>query len=306
MVVGKTPPRLINDLLDHDPRPRTNGKNLLADAAPLFRERGQHEPRTRPSDCRHSLMRKAPTEAPVSNDEQPTASTIYVVSAYCSQCRHHFQITANFDQDNGREAPCCLSDPANPMHHLHLVETIYSRDDPKKYDLNKYNDFIEYHRWECSAPFCPLILEIKISQPRLHDTIVSSILSPEAVLARGRKVVADDPVRYVGLGPLTVLQILGNLRQYLLDAKGARDKSDLKRIAARNKKFVLAFADECDVLLRYLDFSPIAEDDAEVLNSLFVHSMSYIATSITVKIKLTCIQGCNKSLLATPSGNAGN
>lgn len=269
-IVGKTTPRLISDLLDHDPRPRPNGKNLLADGAPLFRERGQHEPRTRPSDCRHSLMRKAHTEAPVSNDEQPTASTRYVVEAYCIQCRHHFQIIATFYPHDGRHSPCCLSDQSNPLHHLYVVESVYTRDNPAKYTPDKYHNLIEYHRWECSAQLCPLILEIKIFRPRLHDTILSLILSPDKVLARGKRVVADDPARFAGLGPLTVLQILANLRQYLLDAKAAKDKTDLRRIAARNKKFVLAFADECDALLRYLDFTPVKEKDAEVIFFSFV------------------------------------
>jgi ubiquitin carboxyl-terminal hydrolase 25/28 len=264
-ITGKTAPRLINDLLDYDPKARArNDKNLLADPAPLFREGVRHEPRTSPSDCRHSLMRKAHTEAPASNDERPTAATKYMVMAYCSQCRYHFQIIATFHQHNGRQAPCCLSDDANPMHHLQIEESIYARDNPSKYALDKYNNFLEYHRWVCSAPYCPLVLEIKISPPRLHDSILSLILSPERVLARGKKVVAQDPVRYDGLGPLTVLQILGNLRTYLADAKAARDQSELKRIAARNKKFVLAFADECDGLLHYLDFTPITDEDTDV------------------------------------------
>lgn len=285
VIAGKTPPRLINDLLDYDPRPRArNGKNLLADPAPLFREGVHHEPRTSPSDCRHSLMRKPQTEAPVSDDEHPDDSTRYVVAAYCSQCRYHFQIIANFHQQNGQRAPCCLSDEANPMHHLHIVESIYARDNTTKYGLDKYNMFIEYHRWVCSAPFCPLVLEIQIFPPRLHDAVLSLILSPERVLARGKKIVAEDPVRYAGLGPLTVLQILSNLRTYLSDAKAARDKSELKRIAARNKKFVLAFADECDNLLHYLDFTPITEQDAEVLYSLFAYFMPSAARSIIIWI----------------------
>lgn len=214
-------------------------------------------------------MRKANTEAPASNDERPTAASKYMVVAYCSQCRYHFQIIANFHQRNAQQAPCCLSDETNPMHHLQIKESIYARDNPSKFALDKYNNFLEYHRWTCSAPFCPLVLEIKISPPRLHDSILSLILSPERVLARGKKVVAEEPLRYAGLGPLTVLQILSNLRTYLSDAKAARDQSELKRIAARNKKFVLAFADECDSLLQYLDFTPITEEDAEVLTVHF-------------------------------------
>lgn len=262
--IGKTPPRLINDLLDYDPNSRAqNGRNLLADPPPLFKD-GIYERRKDESDCHHSLMSKTQTDAPVSNDEQPTGSTRYVVAAYCMKCRFHFKIIASFRYRNGRHSPCSLSDDDNPMHHLRLVQSIYSSDDPDQYDLDKYSNFVEYHRWVCSAAFCPLTLEIKISPPRLEDSLLSLILSPEKVLARGKKVIAEDPNRYAGLGPLTVLQILGNLRTYLLDAKAARDKSELKRIAARNKKFVLAFADDCSSLFNYLGFTHIKEQDPEV------------------------------------------
>lgn len=162
------------------------------------------------------------------------------------------------------------------MHHLGLVESIYSRDNPTKYGQDKYHNFIEYHRWACSGPFCPLILEIKISQPRLPDSLLALILPPEKVLARGRKVVADDPARFAGLGPLTVLQILSNLRQYLLDASTAKDKSDLRRIATRNKKFALAFANECDMLFYYLDFTLVSEEDAEVRIHFFALFMNKV------------------------------
>lgn len=263
-LLGKTAPRLINDLLDYDPKSRIkNGKNLLADPAPQFREGFRHL-RTSESDCRHSLMSKVQTEAPASNDEQPTPTTIYVVAAYCIKCRHHFKITADYRQQHGPQAPCCLSDEANPMHHLRPVESVYPRDDPAKYGLDKYTNFIEYHRWECSAPFCPLVLEIKIYPPKLDEPFLSLITSPERILARGKKAVAEDPERYIGFGPLTVVQVLSNLRAYLVDAKAARDKTELKRIAVRNKKFVLGFAEDCNSLFDYLDFTLIKEQDHEV------------------------------------------
>lgn len=220
-------------------------------------------------------MLKAQAEEPIVIDE-PENGARCVVAAYCVKCRYHFQIIASFHQQNGLQDPCSLSDAEYPLHDLHLVESIYPRDSPTKFTLDKYTNFLEYHRWTCSAPFCPLILEIKISPPRLYTAILSLIISPEKVLARGKKVVAEDPVRYTGLGPLTVLQILVNLRTYLSDARAARDKTDLKRIAARNKKFVLAFADECDDLLHYLDFTPVTEDDPEVHCPLF----SFIYRSI--------------------------
>jgi ubiquitin carboxyl-terminal hydrolase 25/28 len=49
----------------------------------------------------------------------------------------------------------------------------------------------------------------------------------------------------------------------LSDAKGAKSKTELKKIARRNKKYMLTFADECDELFKYLDFVPIEEASPE-------------------------------------------
>jgi len=76
-----------------------------------------------------------------------------------------------------------------------------------------------------------------------------------------------DPGRYEGLDPLKPVQVLSNIRSYLKDAKDQAEKdntADLKRIAKRNKKYVLAFADECDDLFNYLGFTTIEEQGPDV------------------------------------------
>jgi ubiquitin carboxyl-terminal hydrolase 25/28 len=303
-LAGKTPPRLINDLLDYDPRSSgRNGGNLLADPAPLFRE-GIHNLRNGESDCRHSLMSKPQTTTPGPRNEPPHGSGKYVVAAYCLECRLHFEITADFRFQNERQVPCSLSDETNPMHHLRLVKSMYSRENPGKFGLTKYNNFIECHQWVCSGAACPLTLEIKISPPRLDNKLISLITSPARVQARGKRVIAEDPDRYGGSAPLTVLQVLSNLRTYLSDAKEAKDKSELRRIATRNKKFMLAFADDCDNLFNHLDFILIKEDGPELHVSIIriVSSRGlYIYASIC--IKLTLHQGRAELLLATTRFN---
>jgi ubiquitin carboxyl-terminal hydrolase 25/28 len=86
---------------------------------------------------------------------------------------------------------------------------------------------------------------------------------------RGRREIKNDPDRYQGLPPVKPLQALGYLRQYLYDAKGAKSRTDLKKIARRNKKYMLAFADECDELFEYLDFIAVQDDALEPEVSVF-------------------------------------
>lgn len=267
---GKTPPRLINDLLDYDPRTQFR-RNLLADPAPIFKK-DHFVLRKGELDCRHSLMKKEHrTTAPFSNDEQPNGQK-YVIAAYCTNCRFHFDITADFSIRPDFQNPCRLSDEGSPMHHLRLVESMYAED---KHDLDKYNEFTESHRWACSGPTCPLVLEMKITPPRLKPKMLSQITNADKVDARGRKVIAAEPERYAGYNPLTPLMVLGNLRSYLADAKAARDKSELKRIAKRNKRFGLGFADDCDSIFNYLDFTQIKEEGSEIDVSVLFSGVLY-------------------------------
>jgi ubiquitin carboxyl-terminal hydrolase 25/28 len=190
------------------------------------------------------------TTAPISNDEQPNGQK-YVIAAYCTNCRFHFDITADFSIRPDFQNPCRLSDEGSPMHHLRLVESMYAED---KHDLDKYNEFTESHRWACSGPTCPLVLEMKITPPRLKPKMLSQI---------------------TGYNPLTPLMVLGNLRSYLADAKAARDKSELKRIAKRNKRFGLGFADDCDSIFNYLDFTQIKEEGSEIDVSVLFSGLLY-------------------------------
>jgi len=265
MLTGKTGPRLINDLLDYDLRyAKGTGRNILADAAPRFT--GIPLVRKGPKDCRHILIRKdSQTEAPRSNDEQPGVLTKYVVASCCTDCRHHFQIIVDFTLREDRKAPCRLSDEANPMHHLRLVD-LKALKEPAS---NTYN---ETYRFQCTGACCPVMVEIKISPPRLPLHLLASVIDWPKINARGRKVIAEDPERYRGLEPLSPSQALTNLRQYLLDAKVTPGK----RMAKRNKKYVLGFADECDQLFEYLGFLTVQDDgpSEEVSLGLFSHSIS--------------------------------
>lgn len=263
-LTGKTAPRLIEDLLDYDPtRPKKNGRNLLADDAPQFREKAVV--RKGIQDCRHALMKKLDrTNAPVSQDQQPDGSTRYLVATYCSNCRCHFDITIDFRERRGRQTPCRLSDPENPLHHLRLAKSADAREyEERRGGYNKYDTIIEAHRFECSGVTCPVVVNIKISPPRLGKEILSLIMDAKKINARGRKVIQEDPQRFEGFPPITPYQALTNLRTYLHDARTAKDPENLKKIAKRNKRLLLAFADECDSLFEYLDFKVVTEEGPE-------------------------------------------
>jgi ubiquitin carboxyl-terminal hydrolase 25/28 len=280
-LTGKSTPRLITDLLDYDPiKSKKNGKNILADNAPQYK--GKPIIRKGVQDCHHTLMKKLDrTHAPVSQDQQPDGSTRWLVAAYCSDCRCHFDVTVDFKKRwGGRQTPCQLGDPENPLHHLRRVSSEDAREYEERHGgYNKYDTISDTHRFECSGVTCPCVVDIKISPPKLGSKILSLITDPKKVYARGRKIIQEEPQRFDGHKPIQPYQAVDNLRTYLRDARLAKEEPEnRKKIAKRNKRLLLGFADECDSLFEYLDFKVVKEDGPDPV-------MVCSSTQFTLKAK---------------------
>lgn len=240
---GKTAPRLVNDLLDYDlRRSAKTGRHILVDPAPIFNE-SHVDQRLLASNCHHELYEKDSQTAPLRPHERPDPTTICKIAAYCSKCRYHFLITVDFRDWKDGQTPCNYMDLENPLHHFRVVDSISSQDSKNTYKF-------VVHQFACTATTCPVKVEVKILPPRLSASMIALLINPQDTLARGQKVIEEDPARFPGHRPLYPFQVLGNLRKYLQDA-GSENRRD---IAARNKRFRLAFGDDCDVLLSYLGF----------------------------------------------------
>lgn len=73
----------------------------------------------------------------------------------------------------------------------------------------------------------------------------------------------EQPERYQDTSrPLAPVEVLSVLRTYLCDAL-SKKPAEKKRIAVRNKKFLLAFSDECDATFEYLEFELHLEPNAD-------------------------------------------
>lgn len=219
------------------------------------------------------MLKAARSKPPVSDDEKPDLDTKYLVATYCQFCKHHFDITVDFTQGKRGSNPCRLADEQNPMHHLRLAATRNNAAD------GKYDPPAESYSFVCSASSCPVTVDIKVSAPRLPDNLLTSIVNATALEARGRRVIAGEPERYVGMDPLTPMVVFSNIRQYLSDAKSAPVNGEPRRIARRNKKYFLAFADECDELFEFLDFKAVTEestDSSQVSGYLFIHPLLFL------------------------------
>jgi ubiquitin carboxyl-terminal hydrolase 25/28 len=255
---GKTAPRLIRDLLEYDAkRAWPEGKNLLTDPPPIWRDNGKLHPlRTKPNDCKHKLWRKDDRFLPPVG-KIPTLNSKFLASSYCSRCFYHFDLLIDFTKRPDRGTPCRLGSDV-PLHHFRYCST-----KKRTEDVSKYDNFKEIHTFACSNLNCPAVLDIRITPPRLGKGFLSNICDAATVHARGLKAVANDPERLADSQPLSPGDVLIVLRTYLNDALAAKAK---KRINDRNKKWLLAFGTDCDDLFEYLDFTVEVEDNQDPIN----------------------------------------
>ncbi|CAD6503044.1 BgTH12-02715 [Blumeria graminis f. sp. triticale] len=251
---GKTPPRLIADLLDYNPRLKRDGYNLMTDPAPKFCDEALN--RRSPSDCRHRLIKKDSlhTTKPSNNDESKSTQH---VEAMCLTCRCHFSINAVFRPTEFGGEPCSLFEPHFPMHHFILTSSSQSEENINPADAIKYDGLYEWYEYSCSAPNCPIIVSIKILFPRLSKSLLLPIEDSELLEERGIREIQKDPVRFDGERPAEPITALSHLRSYLSDALSC--KGDLRKISTRNKKFRISFADDCNYIFEYLDFKLVRD-----------------------------------------------
>lgn len=263
---GKTAPRILEDLYDYDSRrPRRKGDNVLTDPPEIYKG-GTAKPRILKGDCHHTLYRKDTQSETPNFDQVPSEGSKYISASYCGRCLHHFDVIADYGLRPERKKTC-RPGSLFPLHHLRHVESETRSDLEVPQGDDKYDAWIEKHIWVCSAPNCPVVIEIRITPPRLNREHADILVNPERLIARGKRTIESDRVRYEGSNPLVPAEVLSVLRAYLTDALLGQKK----RVAARNKKFKLSFADECDTVFEYLDFIPQLDDDVGCLG-LFAYS----------------------------------
>jgi ubiquitin carboxyl-terminal hydrolase 25 len=100
------------------------------------------------------------------------------------------------------------------------------------------------------------VVDIRISPPRLSKYYLSLICDPAKLSRRHQKAVKKEPERFPNGRPLTPEHVMIMLRVYLHDALNQSTDRE-RRLWLRNNKYLLAFADECNGLFKYLDFESI-------------------------------------------------
>jgi ubiquitin carboxyl-terminal hydrolase 25/28 len=212
---------------------------------------------------RKNIEEEGSTDVPRSHDERPNIQSKYTVNSYCFQCRYHFQVHLSFPSPQEDAVICDLADASSPMHHFRLLKSMKGKDWEEYLGSEdfKYDPLTEAHQFACTAPNCPAQVDIRISPPRLPTKLLAPVTDAAKLYQRGRIQIQADPTRFDGDRPVSVSTALCFFRTYLCHVKA----DEGRRIAKRNKKYSLAFGDECESLFEYVGFEGITVDsDTEV------------------------------------------
>lgn len=252
---GKTAPRLLHDLRSYDPRkPPPHGFNILTDI-PLHDEEQKKPPppAVGKGSCRHEWSLKHNQCSPSLEEEPPEETLLFIIAAYCAQCRSHLEVLLDF-REGDNFYPRCPNEES-PLHHfVHKPEASSPRQPGTTFTgLNHDLAWVDTQAFCCSSTPCYAKLQIRIKPPRLIPDWVTQLSDPFVIRTRAEKAIASDPERFEGHGVPMPIQVLKSTNAYIFNAMN--DQGIKKRIQGKNKRFMLNLGEPCADLLEYIGFS---------------------------------------------------
>jgi ubiquitin carboxyl-terminal hydrolase 25 len=253
MRLGKTAPRLLQDIFLYDPaNPPASERNLLSEVPPVFADdnNGIFEWLS-PSACRHSFITKTnQTYLPPEERRQVVGATSRV-SAVCATCRYHLQMVVTYTRGAGQYMP----EAAGHIHHL-VYKSGRQFGRTSRDEIASTNQHIETFHFECSHPQCGTRVSLRWVSPLLSRQWTHILTDPDLLTARTDEAIAANPERLEGIPRPLPINVLDNLRTYIYNA--LHESSRSKPISAMNKRFITCFGVDgkpCKELLEFLGFS---------------------------------------------------
>lgn len=254
-LLGKTAPRLLQDLYVYDPRKQpSTGFNILAQIPFHDEEKEQLPLSVGRGSCKHQWSIKSNQCSLPENGYEADFTTLWIIAAYCAVCRSHLELSLDFREGNNDSIPCPTKD--RPLHHfVHRPELSKSRQPgtalPQQYDGFAW---VDTQVFQCSCFGCPAKLTIRFKPPRLLSEWVSQLTDQMTIKNRAGKAIASDPARFEGHSVPQPIEVLYNTRTYIYNAMYEHEKSG-KKIKSENKKWMLNLGDSCVDMLEYIGFT---------------------------------------------------
>lgn len=247
LAAGKTAPKLLNDILLYDPQNQKAGFNSLVDIPRYEEGKWSIDPIPPRNSCRHKWILDEDHTVLQSLNPETGRPTEYWVTAYCCICRGQLSVSLTLPSDPASK-PCPSSE--SPLHHFispdHFSASIATvQGSAQLGEPGGVQEFI------CTLPPCSAKLLVVFRPSKLIPSWVKLLTDPHLIRARAERAIASDPERFEGHSIPTGVEVLSNLRQYLLN--GMRS-DESKVINGLNKRWLLSLGEPCMEVLAYLGF----------------------------------------------------
>lgn len=242
-ILGKTTPRLVLDIHQYDPaHPPTSGRNLLSEVPPVF-DSGYYGPLEylSPNACSHQYVTKV-------NQNTVSTGAPSKLFAICAKCRCHLQITVTNSDTVGQHGQGLT----NHIHHLVCKGGQFGK---AGRTITAKEQTVEVFHYECSYFTCPTRVSVSVASPILSEYWLWMLTDDELQRTRTQDAISTFPDRLEGVGKPLAIEVLKNLRTYIVNA--LRNQSS-KPITAVNKRFMTCFGVKglpCRKLLEFLEFT---------------------------------------------------
>jgi ubiquitin carboxyl-terminal hydrolase 25/28 len=252
-LLGKTAPRLLQDLSLYDPRKQPSaGFNILSQI-PFHDE--EKEPLQLPNgkgSCKHQWSMKGNQCSLPENGYKADVDLLWKIAAYCAACRSHLDLSLEFEDRLDDCMPCPTQD--RPLHHfVHLPDLSKSRHPGTS--LPKQDDdfaWMDTQVFQCSHFECASKLVIRFKPPRLIPDWVSQLTDQETIKNRAEKAIISDLARFEGHSVPRPMEVLINTETYINNAMYMERRRQIRR---ENKKWMLNLGDSCASMLEYMGFT---------------------------------------------------
>lgn len=229
---GKTAPKLFQDFLFFDPKKGV--PNVLIEFPLPQGEGPQLAPRL--ESCKHDYTTKPEQSALPPLDLRADGNKIHRAAVVCKKCRIH----ADVHVDSSRAQESCSTNE-NRLHH---------------YQYQRARQLITTERieyaWQCSVFECQTTLSIVYRVPRITDSDIALLTTPNLLKRRYEALLQDDPERK-DVKEAQPLQPLNRIRTYVRDSLSGKHSI----LRAHNKRFQEACGvqgQDCRDLLERLGF----------------------------------------------------
>ncbi|KAI4594026.1 ubiquitin-specific protease ubp2 [Pestalotiopsis sp. 9143b] len=194
---------------------------------------------------------------PSQSGKESRDSTLEVISCICRKCRYHFRISVNSTID----APGGLSDQHQPRTHMFLL---YNRDSNVTLEATRGSgDFVlDRLHLSCIADKCNYKMVLERLPPRISAQEVEAMQDKKRVAHNFEIVRAEHRDRFKDLDNW-VPDLFAMLQRYSKDCIETKPDESPKKIKRHNKKFLVAFKDDFDPLLRSLGCTLKVIDDGD-------------------------------------------